>query len=72
MKMMTCAQMGGPCEAEIKGETVDEMMTNGMAHLEQAHPDMAVSVKAMPKDAPEMVAWNEKFMAEWAAAPEVA
>ena len=71
MKTMTCAQMGGPCDAQITGSTQDEMMANGMAHLESAHPEMAATVKAMPKDDPTMVAWGEKFKADWEAAPEM-
>lgn len=67
---MTCAQMGGPCAAEIHGATPEEMMQNGMMHLESAHPEMAADVKATPKDDPKMVAWNEKFMQDWAAAPD--
>lgn len=70
MKVMTCAQMGGMCDAKIEGATPDEMMANGMAHLEVAHQEMATNVKAMPKDDPMMVAWSEKFMADFAAAPE--
>lgn len=65
---MTCAQMGGPCDAKITGNTPDEMMKNGMMHLEQAHPDMAAKVKAMPKDDPMMTEWNKKFMQDWEAA----
>ena len=71
MKTMTCAQMGGPCEAKITGNTPEEMMQNGMTHLESAHPDMAADVKASPKDSPMMTAWNEKFMKDWADAPDV-
>ena len=67
---MTCAQMGGPCEAAIMGSTPDEMMMNGMKHLEEAHPDMAAKVKATAKDDPMMVEWNKKFMADFEAAPE--
>lgn len=70
MKTMTCAQMGGMCEAAMTAETSDEMMTKGMAHLEEAHPEMAATVKAMPKDDPKMVEWSEKFMKDWEAAPE--
>jgi predicted small metal-binding protein len=72
MKTMTCAMMGGPCDAAITAETKEEMMSKGMAHLEAAHPEMAAKVKATPKDDPMMVAWNEKFEADWAAAPETA
>jgi len=71
MKIMTCAQMGGPCDAEITGNTPDEMMANGMAHLESAHPQMATDVKAAPKDDPKMVEWSKKFMTDFSNAKEV-
>ena len=67
---MTCSQMGGPCDAKITGATPDEVMANGMKHLEAAHPEMAAQVKATPKDDPMMVEWNKKFMADFEAAPE--
>ncbi|MBP7741524.1 MAG: DUF1059 domain-containing protein [Candidatus Pacebacteria bacterium] len=70
MKTMTCAQMGGMCETVISAETKDEMMEKGMAHLEVAHPEMAESVKTMPADDPMMVAWVEKFNADWESTPE--
>jgi len=72
MKTLTCAQLGGPCDEAISASTPDEMMTKGMVHLESAHPQMAADVKATPKDDPKMVAWGEKFKADWAAASEVA
>lgn len=70
MKTMTCAQMGGPCDAPVQGETKDEMIANGMAHIEAMHPEMAADIKAMPHDAPEMVAWQQKFDQEWDSTPE--
>lgn len=70
MKTMTCAQMGGPCDAKIQGETKDEMMANGMAHLEAEHPEMAADVKAMAPDSPDMVGWQQKFNKDWENAPE--
>lgn len=65
MKTMTCAQMGGPCEAKITGSTPDEMMANGMKHLEEAHPEMAAQVKSTAPDDPTMVKWNKKFAKDW-------
>lgn len=65
MKTMTCAQMGGPCEAKITGNTPEEMMKNGMRHMEEEHPEMADDIKAMDKNDPKMVDWNKKFMKEW-------
>jgi predicted small metal-binding protein len=70
MKTMTCKEMGGMCDTKVSGSTPDEMMGNGMTHMETAHPEMAADIKAMPKDDPKMVAWNEKFTADWAAKPE--
>ncbi len=70
MKTLTCAQMGGMCDEKISASTVDEMLANGMRHLEEAHPEMAETVKATPADDPMMVEWREKFDAAWAAAPE--
>ncbi len=68
---MTCAQMGGMCEAEVMGATPDEMMANGMNHLEESHPEMAASIHSMAEDDPMMVAWNEKFTKDFEAAPEM-
>lgn len=67
---MTCRKMGGMCDAEITASTSDEMMSKGMAHLEEAHPEMAANIKAMPKDDPKMVEWGKKFMSDWEATPE--
>jgi predicted small metal-binding protein len=71
MKTMTCAQMGGPCDEKITGSTPDEMMANGMKHLEAAHPEMAADVKAAAPTDPKMVAWSEKFKQDFEAAPEM-
>ena len=70
MKTLTCRQMGGSCDAKITGNTPDEMIANGMKHLESAHPKMAADVKAAPKDDPMMVEWAKKFQADWANAPD--
>ncbi|MDB5187721.1 MAG: hypothetical protein JWO50_241 [Candidatus Kaiserbacteria bacterium] len=70
MKTITCAQMGGMCDAEIKAETKDEMMAAGMAHLEEAHPEMAATVAAMAPTDPAMVKWTEDFDKTWESTPE--
>ena len=70
MKTMTCSQMGGMCEAKITGNTSDEMMKNGMMHLESVHPDMAKNIKATPNDDPKMAQWSKKFVKDWEATPE--
>jgi hypothetical protein len=71
MKQMTCAQMGGPatCDAVITGNSAPEMITNGTAHVMAAHPDVAESMKTMPKET--MDKWTSEFQAKWDAAPDM-
>jgi predicted small metal-binding protein len=71
MKILTCRQLGGSCDEKIPGESENEMMTNGMKHLELAHPKMAEDVKKSSPTDPMMVEWNKRFKADFAAAPEV-
>jgi predicted small metal-binding protein len=70
MKQLTCAQMGGPetCSAVISGNSAEEMVTNGMKHLEETHPEMAADMKNMPKEA--MDKWMATFQEKWAATPD--
>ena len=63
--------MGGMCDTAITASSEEEMMQKGMQHLEEAHPEMAASVKAMPADDPLMIDWVEKFKATYAAASEM-
>ena len=65
---MTCAQMGGPCSAEVHGETPDQMMQHGWKHLEEAHPEMVEEMANMPDETKE--AWTKQFMVDWEATPE--
>jgi len=69
MKTMTCKQMGGMCDASMTAATQDEMMTMGMKHLEEAHPEMAADVKKMAPTDPMMVKWQDDFNKTWAATP---
>ena len=69
MKTMTCRMMGGMCDEKIVAGSREEMLEKGMEHLEEKHPEMAAQVKSMPKDDPMMVAWQEKFDADYGALP---
>ena len=62
--------MGGMCDEKILGETPDAMIAAGMVHIEEAHPEMAASIKTMPKEDPKMVEWHEQFMTTWENTPE--
>ena len=69
MKTLKCKDMGGTCDHPMTADTSEEMMNKGMAHLNEAHPEMAKSVEEMPKDDPVMVEWYKKFMQKWEATP---
>lgn len=36
MKTMTCKQLGGPCEHELRGETADDVIKAQDRHLKEA------------------------------------
>lgn len=67
MKQMTCAQMGGPCNAMIKGNSAEEIAKNGGKHLKQAHPDIAAQMEKMSPD--ENAKWMADFKTKFDAAP---
>jgi predicted small metal-binding protein len=71
MKQMTCAQMGGPatCTTLITGETAEEMVKNGMDHINNAHPDMSADIKKMTPE--ETTKWMADFNAKFDAWPEM-
>lgn len=44
---LKCSDMGGPCDEVITGADKAELMTNGMAHVKEAHPEMVADIEAM-------------------------
>lgn len=36
MKTMTCNQLGGPCDLELRGDSADEIITAQDRHLKEA------------------------------------
>lgn len=71
MKQMTCAQMGGPadCTTMITGNTAEEMVQNGMTHINEAHPQMAVDIKKMTPE--ETSKWMADFRVKFDASAEM-
>lgn len=65
---MTCAQMGGSCDAAMTADSEMAMVGAGMAHVEEAHPELAEQIKAMSTE--EQNAWGTEFHAKWEAQPE--
>jgi hypothetical protein len=71
MKQMTCPAAGGPatCTGTLSGNTAEEMVANGMKHVEQAHPEMAADTKKMSKEDTEK--WFAEFKGKFDALPEL-
>jgi predicted small metal-binding protein len=69
MKKMTCAEMGGPCQAEISGNTLEELAANGTAHVAENHPEMAEQMKAHSDE--DKAKWMADMQAKWDAAAEM-
>lgn len=68
---MTCPAMGGPatCTATLSGNTPEEMLADGMKHVEEVHPEMAADIKKMsPEDTAK---WMAEFKPKFDALPEM-
>ncbi len=74
MKTMTCRQMGGPCDASISGESAEEMMTNGAAHIssmdDEGHKKAVEMMEEMQNNPDAGKVWNEDFAKKFAELPE--
>lgn len=68
---MTCSDMGGPatCTTVITGNSAEEMVANGMDHINEAHPDMASDIGKMTPE--ETSNWMTEFQKKFDAAPEM-
>ncbi len=62
--------MGGMCDEPITAADYNGFMKLGMEHLEKAHPEMAASIKAAPKDDPMMAQWDKDFRKTLEETPE--
>lgn len=64
---MTCAQLGGPCEKMLMGETADELVQQGYTHVMESHPEIVQQMSQMSET--EMAAWNAEFQKKWDQTP---
>jgi len=77
LKTMTCMQMGGPCDTPIHGDSAEEMINNGAAHVnemagngDEGHKKVLAMMEEMQKNPESGKEWNEKFMKDFAALSE--
>jgi predicted small metal-binding protein len=61
MKTMTCAEIGGPatCTVSFSAETPEKMIDQSWEHIQQAHPELAKTIKSNSKE------MNDEWMAEF-------
>lgn len=69
MKIITCKQMGGPCDYAVTANTPKEMIDKGMEHVKKNHPDIAQNMDSTPQE--EKDVWYDSFMKTWEKTPNV-
>ena len=76
MKTMTCAQLGGPCDLELRGETADEVIKAQDRHLREAvaagdasHEPALKDMKGRWRRPISGMAWYKQVKRDYAALP---
>jgi hypothetical protein len=72
MKKMTCREMGGTCDMEINGETLEEMAENGKNHVhsqdDEGHKNIVQQMEQMGEEG--KAAWMQEMQGKFDAAPD--
>lgn len=77
MKTMTCAQMGGPCDYAMHGDTADDVIKAGEKHIrdmvaggDESHKPAMDMMENMHKNPASGMEWYTKTQNDFAALPE--
>ncbi|MGA2519553.1 MAG: hypothetical protein ABSG81_01895 [Acidimicrobiales bacterium] len=77
MKTMTCRQLGGPCDLQLRGSNADEVIKAEDKHLrevvaggDEAHKDALNNMKGRWRHPISGMAWYKKAKRDFAALPE--
>ncbi|MFZ1997408.1 MAG: hypothetical protein WAU75_25045 [Solirubrobacteraceae bacterium] len=77
MKAMTCEQLGGPCEFELRGRTADEVIKAQDRHLKErvdagdpGHESALNDMKGRWKRPISGLGWYRQVKRDFAALPE--
>lgn len=77
MKVMTCQQLGGPCELEHHGETADEVIKAQDRHLKESvaqgdtsHESALKDMKGRWKRPVSGLGWYRQVKKDFAALPD--
>ena len=63
MKNMTCRQMGGDCDYEIRADTSSRMTEKILAHIGEKHPDVLQKMHMMTPG--ERTIWEDKLHSDF-------
>jgi predicted small metal-binding protein len=69
MKVMTCRELGGPCDQQLSASSWDEMVQAMTKHVMEKHPDTAKDMEKMHNEDPKK--WGREMKPKWDAKPEV-
>lgn len=77
MKLMTCLQLGGPCDFELHGATADEIIKAQDRHLQErvadgdeSHQDALKQMKGRWKRPVSGMSWYRQVKRDFATLPE--
>ncbi len=77
MRTMTCEQLGGPCDFQLRGDTADEVIKAEDKHLrdmvasgDETHEDALKKMKGRWKHPIAGMGWYKKAKHDFAALPE--
>ena len=77
MKTMTCAQLGGPCDFSLQGDTADAVIKAQDKHLKESvaggddtHTSALKAMKGRWKHPLSGMAWYKKAKSDFADLPE--
>jgi predicted small metal-binding protein len=77
VKMMTCRQLGGPCDLALRGDTADEVINRQDQHLkdmvaggDETHKQAREEMKGRWKRPLSGMKWYRNTKREFAALPE--
>ena len=68
MKVMTCRELGGPCDKKLSAQTWEEMVKTMTSHVMAEHPDTARAMEKMHNEDP--AKWGRETKPKWDAKPE--
>jgi predicted small metal-binding protein len=69
MKVMTCRELGGPCDQELSAPSWAEMVKAMTKHVKEKHPETAKEMERMHNEDPQR--WGREMKPKWEAKPQM-